>query len=291
MYEVDGAIKTRSTTPKFPLGSVPENKRIIKAKKIRGVFSMGMIMPNEFELNLGSSIVEQYGLKKWEEQEEENIVPNRVKSGFQDKKPTEFSLPYYDIEGFRKYAYLLKPEQEIVICEKIHGSNAAYCYYGDKLWVKSRQYYKEESDIDSWWLAAKLLNLPEKLSKYPKLAFFGELVGYNKGFKYGCKIKDGQMLSNVIFFDIYDTDTKRFLNYDRFIEIINDLGLEHSPILYRGKGISKEDIYKLAEGKSTIDSSHIREGVVIRSVEETFSSELQSRFQLKLIGEGYSLQK
>ena len=43
-YEEDGEVKTRMLGPKFPVGSVPEKYRVIKAKKIRGIYSQGMLI-------------------------------------------------------------------------------------------------------------------------------------------------------------------------------------------------------------------------------------------------------
>src|SRR5271157_2761841 len=45
-YEGDyGEVLQRMVGPKFPVGSVPEKYRIIKAKKIRGTYSQGMLVP------------------------------------------------------------------------------------------------------------------------------------------------------------------------------------------------------------------------------------------------------
>src|SRR5574339_91518 len=91
--EEDAIKETDTPTPyqyeigkKYRVGHVPERYRIIKAKKLREICSQGLLI-GQFEgyldgdprpVNVGDSIVEYLGLKKWEEQEEDNI-PNAKK--------------------------------------------------------------------------------------------------------------------------------------------------------------------------------------------------------------------
>lgn len=287
-------IKVRYIGPKYEAGSVPEKYRVIYAKKIRGIYSMGMLVKDTFGLNVGDSVVEVLSLKKFEEEEEENIPGQKqakLRGKNAEKAPTDFSIPYYDIDGLRKYVACLRPDEEIILSEKLHGSNASFCHDGNRLWVKSRKYYKKFDTDDSWWDVAIFLNLEEKLKKYPNLAFFGELYGAVKGFRYDCEIINGELRTNVRFFDIYNVKTMRYLDYDAFCKIIDDLGLQRVPELYRGPWKEKEEMYKFAEGKTTLGGKHIREGFVLRSVKERFEPKLNSRLLVKLIGQDYSLNK
>lgn len=291
-YEEDGEIKQRQVGSKYPLGSVPEKYRILKAKRIRNVYSTGMIIPMMPGLQLGESVVELMGFTKAIEIEEDNI-PNAKRSGGAnaEKAPVGWSIPYFDIEGLRKYIACLQLNEEIVLTEKIHGSNASFCYDGERLWCKSRNYFKKFNPDDPWWDIAIRSTLEEKLSKYPNLAFFGELYGQVKGFRYDCVIEQGAMHSKIRFFDILDVKTMRYLDYDKFTTIIDELGLDRVPELYRGVWTSKEEMYKFAEGPTTLGGKHTREGVVIKPTKERFEPRLNSRMILKLIGESYSLNK
>jgi len=290
-YEENGEIKTRTLGPKYQIGSVPEKYRIIKAKKIRNIYSQGMLVSGfvKPDMNPGDSIEEILGLKKWEEQEEENC--SKIKSGNADKPPSGWSIPYYDIEGLRKYISCLSENEEIVLSEKIHGSNFSACYDGEKLWVKSRNFYKRKDPDDSWWSAAIRLNLEEKLSKFPNMVFFGELYGLVKNFRYDCSLESGKINSKVAFFDIWNVKTMRYLDYDDFTSIIKELDLNTAPELYRGVWKGKDEMYPYAEGMTMLGGKHIREGFVLRTVKERFEPKLNSRMQVKLVGEGYNLQK
>ena len=293
--------------PKYPVGSVPEKYRIIKAKKIRGVYSQGMLVklasyiiqnvpiistPEQMDEalehlpNVGDSIVELVGLKKWEEEEEENL-PNKKKTATNaEKAPSGWAIPHYDIDGIRKYINCLQDNEEIVLTEKIHGSNAAFSHDGTRLWVKSRNYYKKMDSDDMWWDIAIRYDLENKLKNFPKMVFFGEVYGQVKGFRY-----DTTTDTKIRFFDVWDVWAMRYLDYDARVRMIADAGLDAVPELYRGPWLGKEQMYPYAEGQSTLNPKHIREGWVLNTLKERYEPRLDSRMQVKLVGEGYNLQK
>lgn len=300
--EVEGneiVTKTRVLGPKFPVGSVPEKNRIIKAKKIRGIYSQGMLVsldtvPAYHPVNLwkpGDSIVEALTLKKWEEEEEENLPGLKKTRTNAEKAPQGWAIPHYDIDGIRKYIACLAEGEEIVLTEKIHGSNAGFSHDGTRLWVKSRNFYKKQDEEDMWWDVALRYDLENKLSKYPGFVFFGEVYGQVKGFRYDTVIAEGRLMTKVRFFDIFDTKKMRYLDYDDRVKIITELGLDPVPELYRGPWLGKEKMYPFAEGLTTLGGKHIREGWVLNTLKERYEPRLDSRMQVKLVGEAYNLQK
>lgn len=308
--EIEGneiVTKTRVIGPKFPVGSVPEKNRIIKAKKIRGIYSQGMLVKadtielNEYEDDdgvlryvehtVGDPIEYHLGLKKWEEEEEENLPGLKKTRTNAEKAPQGWTIPHYDIDSVRKVVRLLQPGEEIVLTEKIHGSNAGFSHDGTRLWVKSRNFYKKQDEEDMWWDVALRYDLENKLSQHPGLVFFGEVYGQVKKFRYDTVIEGGRLLTRVRFFDVWNTKTGRYLDYDDRVKIITDLGLDTAPELYRGPWLGKEEMYPYAEGQTTLGGKHIREGWVLNTVKERYEPELNSRMQVKLVGEGYNLQK
>src|SRR5574338_710129 len=127
--EIEGdtiVTKARVVGNKYAVGSVPEKYRIIKAKKIRGTYSQGMLVAvpedemNNFivEWGVGSSIGEALGLKKWEEPEEENLPGLKKTRGTNaEKAPQGWTIPHYDIDGIRKYLACLGESEEVVLTE------------------------------------------------------------------------------------------------------------------------------------------------------------------------------
>ena len=303
-YIEDGVNKNRAIGKKYEVGSVPEKNRILKAKKIVGIFSMGLLFSPIPGLVEGDSIVEAMDLKKWEEQEEDLINGPKLRGANAEKEPKHFTVPYYDIESVRKYGYLLdaaeanpfkeqeaRTAKEVVIREKIHGANLMALHDGERLYVKSRNFFKKESEVDSWWEAATNEGLKEKLAKYPFYAFFGELIGLVKGFRYDTQIIDGKLKTKVKFFDIYDTKNKRYLDDAEFQRICDELNLDTAPVLYTGTWLGIDVMRKYAEGQSQLNVKHIREGFVVKPPAEEYSFKLQGRLMLKLVGEAYSLSK
>lgn len=306
--EIEGdeiVTKTRVIGPKFPVGEVPEKNRIIKAKKIRGIYSQGMLISEFFNepekrvmkfsdtfcaAEVGQPIATLLNLKKWEEEEEEN-VPGLKRHANVEKAPQGWHIPKYDIDSVRRVVNLLQPGEEIVLTEKIHGSNAGFSHDGIRLWVKSRNLYLKRDEEDMWWDIAIRYNLEEKLSKYPGMVFFGEIYGQVKKFRYDTIIEDKRLLSRVRFFDIWNTKTGRYVDYDERVRICTELGLDVVPELYRGPWLGKDEMYPYAEGLTTLGGKHIREGWVLNTVKERFEPQLNSRMQVKLVGEGYNLQK
>lgn len=300
--EIEGneiVTKTRVLGPKFQIGGVPEKYRIIKAKKIRGIYSQGMLiqLPDHptMMINLavpGEYIGDYFGLKKWEEEEEENLPGLKKTRGTNaEKAPQGWAIPHYDIDGIRKYLACLGENEEIVLTEKIHGSNAGFSHDGTRLWVKSRNYYKKQDEEDMWWDVALRYDLENKLAKYPGLVFFGEVYGQVKGFRYDTVIAEGRLMTKVRFFDVFNTKTMRYLDYDDRVKLIAEAGLDSVPELYRGVWQGKEKMYPFAEGMTTLGGKHIREGWVLNTLKERYEPRLDSRMQVKLVGEAYNLQK
>lgn len=317
-----GDTQQRQVGMKYQIGSVPEKNRIIKAKKIRGIYSQGMIARlycdhvylgghcdsgvvgyggnqaicdycSNFALHakVGDSIVDYLNLKKWEEPEEENLPGVKRTNTNAEKAPQGWSIPHYDIDGIRKYLSCLGEDEGIVLTEKIHGSNAGFSYDGTRLWVKSRNFYKKIDEDDMWWDIALRYDLENKLKAYPHLVFFGEVYGQVKGFRYDTIIADGRLMTKLRIFDVWDTKTMRYLDYDDRVKLIKDTDLDPVPELYYGAWKGKDEMYLYAEGISTLNSKHIREGFVLNTVKERYEPRLGSRMQVKLVGEGYNLQK
>ena len=298
-----GVTQQRQIGMKYALGSVPEKYRILKAKKIRGIYSQGMLVPlpepppNEWPdtchqvWKAGESLVEAMLLKKWDEPEEENL-PGLKKTGTNaEKAPQGWSIPHYDIDGIRKYVDCLNTDEKIVLTEKLHGSNAAFVHDGTRLWVKSRNFCKKMDADDMWWDIAIRYDLENKLKFFPNHVFFGEAYGHIKGFRYDTVIEGGVLLTKVRFFDVWDLSRMRYLDYNDRLRMIARVELDAVPQLYFGPWLGKEQMYSYAEGTSTLNPKHIREGWVLNTVEERYEPRLNSRMQVKLVGEGYNLQK
>ena len=266
--------------PSPPVGSVPERYRRIKAKKLRGIFSMGMLMPAPVGVTPGQIVHEMMGITKYEPPEE-----HTASSGGQaEKGPEGWEFPKYtDIEGLRKFANILEFGEEVVITEKIHGQNARFCWDGERLWCGSKNEIKAEDVSINWWQVARDLNLIERFAMFPKTIFYGEI--YGKSIQ---KLSYDRAQKDLIIFDTFDVSTGRWNDWNKTVSIAEHVGLPVVPVLYCGawKG---EEHWSLAEGNSTL-ANHIREGFVVKPVVERWHPHI-GRVIFKLVGQAYLLSK
>ncbi len=262
-------------------GGVPAKYRRIKAKKIRGIFSQGLLHPTT--LSLDCDIINHFQLKKYEYPEESLELNNVNKRGDNACNPKGWQLPYYDIDGLRPNLHKFELGQEVVIMEKLEGCCSTFVHDGEKLWVKSRNWFKKQNPEKQclWWDVAIRHELEKKLADFPMLAFYGEVYGQVKGFVYDAPVEGKIVSPKVRFFDVFDLKAGKFLDFHEAYNVVTVCKLQFAPVLYRGPYQAKEH-YPLAEGQSVI-GKNIKEGFVIRSV--------NNHVQYKLKGQDYLLKK
>ncbi len=268
-----------SIVPDLPEWSFLGGHRRIKARKLRGVFSMGLLTASKPEWTESQNVQQELGIEKWEpETSNLNILntENEVDPGF---------LPVYtDIEGLRKHKTVLVSGEEVIVTEKLHGANSRVLFKNNQLWVGSHKNIKRFDERNLWWKLAAEYGLQEKLATIPDIALYGEAYGQVQDLKYG--ITAGVKLA---IFDAMNVETRRYFDYDDFKALATKLGLPTVPELYRGPWT--QDLLSLAEGKTTIpNADHVREGFVVRPITERWDHKC-ARVILKMIGEGYLLRK
>ena len=268
----------------IPVDSVvPENDtrwaflgdhRRIKARKLRGVFSMGLLTKADPAWQEGQDVREILQITKYEP------IETFSTGGENEACPFEFPV-YTDIEGFRRWLNLLVEGEHVSISEKIHGANGRFLYKDGRLWIGSHKQVKRRDPNNLWWKMALHYDLENKLKNYPDIVFFGEVFGCVQDLKYGHS--NGK--TSLAFFDAMYLNNRQYLSMDEFKTLADLLGLILVPSLYEGSW-SKE-LLGLAEGKSLF-GDHVREGIVIRPVQERWDEKI-GRVILKYLGEGYLL--
>lgn len=270
----------------FDVGSVPLNYRRIKAKKIRGIFSQGFLMPIQEAIvvygncfNLGQECAEILGITKYEP------TPELTSAGDCESKPVGWVFNQYtDIEGMRRYPNILMNDEEVVLTEKIHGCNARFVHDGTRLWVGSHHQIKAPSSSNYFWQIAYDLKLEQMLSSVPGMIFFGEVFGATQDLNYNVKTKSRL---DFLVFDVYDVKNQKYLDFNDGKSLAEHIGLQWVPILYKGKW--NDSLRDFCEGKSTL-ATHVREGFVVRPIHERWNKEI-GRVILKQCGQGYMLRK
>lgn len=241
----------------------------IKVKKLRGIMSQGLLVPAPINSKLGDNVIDILGIHRYNPEDPINTRGDAIRG-------PDLISPKYDVDDYRRYGQtLFSDTDQIVVTEKIHGSNARFVMTSDgKIWCGSRAEWKKEDANNLWWKCLqKNPKLSELLKKFPNYVFYGEVFGH-QDLKYDA---NGQTL-----FRLFDTwDGQNWMEFDWLATNCSELLV---PILYKGLHSSKI-IEGLAEGKSTL-ANHIREGCVIRSIPERNHPRL-GRAQLKLVSNSY----
>lgn len=245
----------------------------IKAKKLRGIFSMGILVPADPKWEVGQNVSHELGIKKYVPELNEDF-----NNGINIKDPG-FIPVYTDICGLRKYSHIIQPGEEVMITEKLEGENARYVYYQDQLWIGSHRKIKVPGRQTRWGLVAETHGLEEKLSTHPGMILYGETYGYTRNFPYDVSEP------SLRVFDVFDIRAGKYLNCDDAIAFVEKIGLSFVPVLYRGPW--NINLLSLAEGKSSI-GDHIKEGFIVKPVQERWDAEC-GRVVFKMKGEDYML--
>lgn len=192
----------------------------------------------------------------------------------QTKPPKQYS-PVYDVEGFKNYPRTFAEGEEVLVTEKIHGSNARYLFDGENMHVGSHNYWKSEKSTCIWRQALKTFPVIETFCRqHPGATLYGEIAPTQKGYTYGTQ--NGEIA--FFIFDILQADGT-WLDKNKLFEIAD--GKYLVPLLYAGP-FNLAHIKTLVEGNTTVKgANHLREGVVVSSATERIVRGL-GRAQLKI---------
>jgi RNA ligase (TIGR02306 family) len=256
------------------------DKARIRAKKLRGVFSMGLLTNAEPGWVEGQDVTELLAITHWTPGEEGN---GKILSA-QDEPDPGF-MPCYDLEGLRKYSSVIQPGEEVWISEKIHGCSARFAHDGERLWVGSHKRIKKDREDSQWWQIARAYELETKLATIPGMVLYGEIYGSGvQDITYGLSLG----AKHLAAFDILDSRTHQWLDYHDFREICHMLAIPVVPTLYEGPW--SDSLRDLCEGNSTLPlATHVREGIVVVPLSNRRTLRIDRK--LKLHGQGYLLRK
>lgn len=252
----------------------------IKALRLRGVFSMGLLIkppPGAIE---GDDVAEALGVTKWIEAWEAGS------DGEDAPAPQGVTIPVYDLESLRRHGHLLIPGEAVVVTEKLHGSNGRAFIHPDSgtLHIGSHTRWKRNDGMSEWAVVAREDRLGERLRQLPPWhAIYWECIGRVGGFGYGQP--RGRWTFRI--FDVFDAKGGRWLDHPELVAACTAAELPTVPVLYEGP-YDADRVAALAEGPSTLDPGHVREGVVVRPVRERYDSR-HGRVVLKLHGQGFLL--
>jgi len=274
------------------------NKDRVKATKLRGILSQGLIYPNKGWAP-GQDVTTELGITKFEPPVPVHLAGD-VGSGAPRFK--------FDVENIKKFPDVFSPGEIVVMTEKIHGSCLILAHMPphmrkpdmidgrfvviSKGLAEDGLYFKdnEKNATNSY---VKCLRDTEVLARFGRYVpdeyhlpvyMVGELVGV-QDMKYG--VAEGKLQFRMFGVKVGDTWT----NWEDLESMARLFLIPLVPVVYRGP-FSKEVLYKHTQGKEQVTGreTHFREGVVVYPIVERTHRDI-GRVFLKSISEEYSLRK
>jgi RNA ligase (TIGR02306 family) len=232
---------------------------VLRTVRLRGQLSQGLLLPlSDVAGSIGDDVSEQLNIQKWEPP-----IPAQLAGEVRGLFPS--FVPKTDQERIQNLSAEIADwnNQDLSweVTEKLDGSSMTVYDTGDDYGVCSRNLNLRETEGNTLWKVARELKLFDGLSGY---ALQGELIGEGiQGNPY--KIR-GQTFR---LFDIYNINEGRYLTPSErqglFWSVMN---IPHVPVLeiYTQK-LDIDNLLSFAEGKSALNNSTEREGLVFKCKE------------------------
>lgn len=252
----------------------------LRTVKLRGALSQGLILPvrtgiggfhflnkkdGEAELvDEGDDVTELLGIQKWE-----RPIPIQLAGQVRGNFPT--AIPKTDQARAQNLVAEIAAAHAngllFDIEEKIEGSSCTFFLDTEgEFHVCSRNLDLKRDKNNSFWRAALIYGVEDRMraAGLEGFAIQGELVGPNiQGNIYG--------LTDIEFyaFDVYDSKKGQYLNPGDRLNLINQVGLKHVPILSWGTDLGTgvvADLLEQADGRSLLGKRPMREGLVWKAM-------------------------
>jgi RNA ligase (TIGR02306 family) len=252
------------------------DKGRIRCTRLRGEPSFGLaIMPDDPTWEIGTDVAEYYGLTKWmppvRRFSRNGIAQPRDESYVQENP---FFYRYTSIDNMRHFPDLFDDGEEVIVTEKIHGTNSRVGIIDGEKMAGSHKMQRsplkehEEQTYPYWfpWSLQPVQDLLTVLTErgHKQVVLYGEIYGPGvQSLSYG-------VASNALAYRAFDllVDGK-YLDWDDFEAICMACEVDTVPLLARIP-FSLQSIQSMSKGTTTLmqDKAHMREGVVVKPVHE-----------------------
>ncbi|MBM3964938.1 MAG: RNA ligase (ATP) [Planctomycetes bacterium] len=268
--------------------AVPAGFRI-RTVKLRGQYSQGICFPVSIvrggdSILIGTEVTTELGIVKWEPPIPAGMV-GKIKGPFPD------FVPKTDEIRIQLLADVLERHRgkEFVVTEKLDGSSFTAFHYELGFGICSRNQWIDETDTSSKCVTiARSFQLREKLAETTArlgfdFAIQGEMIG--PGIE-GNKYKLDFVTLRV--FNVVNLATRKLLDFEQTYEVIRSLGLSPVPFLEKlTLNHTVDELIEVAEGKSVLNESTLREGIVLRPTVESYEEETSRRLSFKAINPAF----
>ena len=265
-----------------------DNKRVGQIR-LRGEPSFGLVVPLPERLReaaVGDDVAAYFGVTKWE-------PPVLGQAG--DVLGYEHPLfqRYTDIENLRNFPNAFEEGEDVIITEKIHGTNVRIGRIGGELMAGSHNLARKRPDAEEemarnfYWYPLTLEPVKALLASVPgnQVILYGETYGRVQNLHYG----HGRDLAFAAFDLLVDG---HFLDWWEFTQRCRECGVATVPIVNETAYYSLASVAAHSRGRSLLaGAEHMREGVVVKPAAERYSEVLKGRLIGKYLNDDYLLSK
>jgi len=243
----------------------------LRTIRLRKTLSQGLVLPlslfDELAGDLGEkSLSDILNVQLWEPPQKGNPgepkgnFPNFIRKSDQER-----------IQNLPDFFYAYK-NTEFEVTEKLNGSSLTVYYCDGVMSVCSRNLDLKEEAGGHFWDTALKYNIKEGLNILKKnIGIQGEIVGPKiQKNPYGLEWK------KLFIYNIFDIDEQKYMGKQDRLKTIGELIVACDkevlsvPEIYTGKILDDyntiDDLINFADGKSALDSSVNREGIVCKSL-------------------------
>lgn len=255
----------------------------VRCARLRGEPSFGFVVEVEDSgWTEGSDVREHYGIEKYE-------PPIKTMAG--DAEPAHpLFVSYTEVENLRNFPGALAPGEEVFVSEKVHGSSCRVAMIegvpmaGSMGVRRKRPERLEESIYWEPWALPGVVALLETLGReHRQVILYGEVFGAGiQSLHYGHPKSHGFRAFDLLL-------DGRYMDPEAFFAACERFEVPAVPLLYRGE-YSLEAIREAAAGPTTLDDTHIKEGVVVKPAVERTDPAI-GRVCLKYLSDDYLLSK
>jgi hypothetical protein len=153
-----------------------------------------------------------------------------------------------------------------------HNSSCTFYHRNGEFGVCSRNLELKESPENTLWKLAKELLIEEKMRQMGKnIALQGEIIG-NGIQKNPLRLPT----TKILFFNVFDIDNYKYLDFVDFKRTLDELELESVPIIDTNYTLIDDidELVKLSIANSKLNPKVYREGIVIRSLIEKMDMQM-----------------
>lgn len=257
-------------------------KNRVRPVRLRGERSIGLVCHAPEGVGVGEDVQEYYGIVRWE-----MPIPVQL-SGKVTSRPNGFVK--YDVDNIENHSNPFSTDDQVVVTEKIHGTNTAFGIVDGEFVVCSRNYGLHEDENNTYWRVARGMDMEDACRSlhqcFPQddIWIHGEIYGV-QDMKYG--LNGGRLGFRA--FDVRVRDD--YMNFHQMSRLLGFLGVPVVPVFYKGQ--YHKGLLDLADGNESVSGKemHIREGIVIRAEEESKKLPNGDRKILKVVSDAYLYRK